>query len=44
MLVKELKKYILAVVDVVVQLKRGSGGKRYVSEVYFKGMRGNDGV
>ena len=41
---EEVKKYILAVVDVVVQLKRGSGGKRYVSEVYFKGMRGNDGV
>ncbi len=32
----EIKKYILAVVDIVVQLKRGSGGKRYVSEVYFK--------
>lgn len=32
----EIKKYILAVVDVVVQLKRGSGGKRYISEVYFK--------
>ena len=34
----EVKKYILAVVDIVVQLKRGAGGKRYVSEVYFKGM------
>lgn len=33
---EEVKKYILAVVDIVVQLKRGSGGKRYVSEVYFK--------
>lgn len=32
----EIKKYILAVVDIVVQLKRGSGGKRYVSEIYFK--------
>ncbi len=40
----EIKKYILAVVDIVVQLKRGSGGKRYVSEIYFKGMRGEDGV
>lgn len=33
----EIKKYILAVVDIVVQLKRGTGGKRYISEVYFKG-------
>jgi len=41
---EEVKKYILAVVDIVVQLKRGEGGKRYVSEVYFKGMRGDDGV
>lgn len=32
----EIKKYILAVVDIVIQLKRGSGGKRYISEVYFK--------
>ena len=40
----EIKKYILAVVDIVVQLKRGSGGKRYVSEIYFKGMRGEDSV
>ncbi len=35
----EIKKYILAVIDIVVQLKRGSGGKRYISEVYFKGSR-----
>lgn len=41
---EEVKKYILAVVDIVVQLKRGSGGKRYVSEIYFKGMRDNNGV
>ena len=36
----EIKKYISAVIDVVVQLKRGGGGKRYISEVYFKGSRG----
>jgi len=41
---EEVKKYILAVVDIVVQLKRGEGGKRYVSEVYFKGMKEQDGV
>lgn len=33
---EEIKKYIAAVIDIVVQLKRGSGGKRYISEVYFK--------
>lgn len=32
----EIKKYILAVVDIVVQLKRGTGGKRYISEIYYK--------
>jgi len=35
----EIKKYIESVVDIVVQLKRGSGGKRYISEVYFKQAR-----
>lgn len=33
---EEIKKYIEAVIDIVVQLKRGSGGRRYISEVYFK--------
>lgn len=32
---EEVKKYILAVVDIVIQLKRGDGGKRYVSEIYY---------
>lgn len=41
---EEIKKYIGAVVDIVVQLKRGSGGKRYVSEIYFKGMREQHGL
>lgn len=36
---EEIKKYILAIVDIVIQLKRGSGGKRYVSEIYFKGTK-----
>jgi type IV secretion system protein VirB11 len=40
----EIKKYILNVVDIVVQLKRGDGGKRYVSEIYFKGMKDKNGV
>lgn len=33
---QEIKNYILAVVDIVVQLKRGEKGRRYVSEIYFK--------
>ncbi|PCJ26961.1 MAG: P-type DNA transfer ATPase VirB11 [Rickettsiales bacterium] len=42
---EEVKKYIMAVVDIVVQLKRGAGGKRYVSEIFFKGMEGgSDGI
>lgn len=36
---EEVKKYILAVVDIVVQLKRGTKGRRFVSEIYYKGMR-----
>lgn len=33
---EEIKQYIYSVIEIVVQLKRGSGGKRYVSEVYYK--------
>lgn len=33
----EIREYIRNVVDVVVQLKRAGGGKRYISEVYFRG-------
>lgn len=36
---EEVKKYILAVVDIVVQLKRGAKGRRYISEIYFKGAQ-----
>ena len=36
----EIKNYILAVIDIVIQLKRGDGGKRYISEIYFKGTNG----
>jgi type IV secretion system protein VirB11 len=32
----EITTYIRNVVDVVVQLKRGAKGKRYISEIYFK--------
>nr|WP_039458872.1 P-type DNA transfer ATPase VirB11 [Candidatus Jidaibacter acanthamoeba] len=34
---EQIKEYILNVVDVVVQLKRAGKGKRYISEIYFKG-------
>ncbi len=32
----QIKSYILAVIDVIVQLKRGNKGKRFVSNIYFK--------
>ncbi|MDX1916590.1 MAG: P-type DNA transfer ATPase VirB11 [Rickettsiaceae bacterium] len=40
----EIKKYILAVIDVIVQLKRGAGGVRYISSVYFKGSQNNQNI
>jgi len=35
----QIKEYILNVIDIVVQLKRGAQGKRYISEIYFKGAK-----
>jgi type IV secretion system protein VirB11 len=35
---EQIKQYVNAVIDVIIQLKRGPKGKRYVSEVFF-----NDG-
>jgi len=35
----EIKEYIFNVIDVVVQLKRGEKGRRYISEIYFKGSK-----
>lgn len=34
----EITSYIHNVIDVVVQLKRGTKGKRYISEIYFKAI------
>lgn len=34
----EISSYIKNVIDIVVQLKRGEKGRRYVSEIYFKAM------
>ena len=38
----EIKDYILNVVDVIVQLKRGAKGRRYISEVYYKNNQNID--
>ena len=35
----EIRNYIMAVIDIVVQLKRGDKGRRYISEIYFKSAR-----
>ncbi len=33
----QIKNYVENVINVIIQLKRGARGRRYVSEVYFKG-------
>jgi len=33
---EQIKEYVENVINVIIQLKRGAGGKRYVSEIYFK--------
>lgn len=33
---REVRDYILAVVEVIVQLKRGEKGVRYISDIYFR--------
>jgi type IV secretion system protein VirB11 len=35
---EQIAEYIYNVVDVIVQLKRGDKGKRFVSQIYFKGL------
>lgn len=37
----EIYSYIKNVVDVIVQLKRGAKGHRYISEIYFKAAQNN---
>lgn len=32
---EEIKDYIINVIDVVIQLKRGAKGRRYISEIFF---------
>lgn len=38
----QIKDYISHVVDVVIQLKRGEKGRRYISEIYFKNIHHKD--
>ena len=33
---EQVKIYIQSVIDIVIQLKRGEKGRRFVSEVYFR--------
>ncbi|HJK87239.1 MAG TPA: P-type DNA transfer ATPase VirB11 [Candidatus Megaira endosymbiont of Hartmannula sinica] len=35
----EIANYIKNVVDIIVQLKRGAGGFRYISEIYYKNRK-----
>lgn len=35
----EVKDYIIQVVDIIIQLKRGEKSNRYISDVYFKGKK-----
>lgn len=36
---EEIKRYIYSVIDIVIQLKRGEAGRRYVSQIYYKGLK-----
>ena len=36
----EIMSYVANVIDIVVQLKRGAKGRRFISEVYFKHLHG----
>ena len=33
---EQIKEYVESVINVVIQLKRGEKGRRYVSEIYYK--------
>ncbi|MDR2777760.1 MAG: P-type DNA transfer ATPase VirB11 [Rickettsiales bacterium] len=39
---EDIISYIRSVVDIVVQLKRGEKGRRFVSEIYFKGKQSEE--
>ena len=33
---EQIKEYVESVIQVIIQLKRGEKGRRYVSEIYFR--------
>ena len=35
---EQIADYIYNVVDIIIQLKRGAKGRRYISQIYFKGL------
>ena len=37
----EITAYIKNVIDIIIQLKRGEKGKRYISEIYYRPLHGN---
>jgi type IV secretion system protein VirB11 len=37
----EITSYIKNVIDIIIQLKRGEKGKRYISEIYYRPLHGN---
>ena len=39
---EQVKIYTHSVIDIVIQLKRGEKGRRFVSEVYFRHAEGED--
>ena len=40
----EISSYIKNVIDIVIQLKRGDKGRRYISEVYFRHIHNNQKI
>lgn len=36
---EQIEVYILSIIDVVVQLKKGAAGNRYVSEIYYRHLK-----
>ena len=38
---EQIADYIYNVVDIIIQLKRGAKGRRFISQIYFKGLEEN---
>ncbi len=41
---QEISSYIKNVVDIIIQLKRGGKGRRYISEIYFRPLHNSSGA